>query len=233
MGAQDHAADIGERIAELVNGNNYKIKGYDHIRATRSRCMVYSSKRKLKHIRRVLQVRGTGVKKPATDDLGRPVHPGSDKHAARYAFTYKDNFRNGGTPYTNQAHHMIPESAFSEEIFTSDQLKLMWMVPYKINDGDNIIFLPVDPKDSIFHLLPSHSGNHPQYTDLVVEDMSDVRNALQKVIAKDPDHKNWSPPNDIVDRLKEIQNDYWNYLSKCGPLKINDFKKPAVDRLRV
>lgn len=60
-----------------------------------------------------------------------------------------------------------------------------------------------------------------------VEIKKDVRDQLQKVIAKDPDHKKWVPPQDIVKQLKDLQKKYWKYLVKCGPLKINDFKKPG------
>lgn len=221
MGESDHALDDGKRKAKLIRASTYRENGYHHIRATPSRLEIYNSADKLESIKVVLRRRRTRPKPPTVD-------PASDGHARRYTFTYQSNFKLGGAPYPNDGHHLIPVNAFSEKFFTSDQLKLLWMVPYDVNNKENILFLPERRRDSEFHLLPSHSGDHPRYTKLVVEDMKDVRDSLTEVIKKDPDHKSWVPPNDIPGQLMQIQADYWKHLVNSGPGKVNELKKPTA-----
>ncbi|WP_395840980.1 AHH domain-containing protein [Archangium violaceum] len=212
--------DAKQRKATLSRNSKYRQNGYEHIRDTGSRTKVYSSDAKIKNIMAVLQKRGT-------QPNPKGVAAGSEKHAKRYTFKYKNNFSVGSRPYSNEAHHMVPESAFSEKFFTPDQIKLLWMVQYDVNNKENIIFLPEVEQDSDFHLLPSHSGDHPKYTAKVSGDMKEVRKSLNKVINKDPDHKNWSPPNDVPTRLIDLQKKYWRFLVNCGPMPVNTFKKPA------
>lgn len=61
-------------------------------------------------------------------------------HAALYHFGC---FTTGQEPYSNIAHHLVPCEVFiPEEVFTDDELEILKRVPYDVNNGKNIIFLP-------------------------------------------------------------------------------------------
>jgi hypothetical protein len=222
MGVKDHMPDAKQRKATLTRNSKYRENGYKYISDTGSRLLIYSSPKKLTNIMSVLATRGTRPN-PRTVKPASMGH--AKRYAKRYAFKYKTNFKVGGAPYVNEAHHLLPESAFTIPPFTSDQIKLLWMVDYDVNNKKNIIFLPKRTRDCDFHLLPNHSGDHPRYTSLVKADMSKLRTQLNDIIKSDPDHKNWSPPNDIKKKLLDLQKDYWTYLTNCGPMSVNEFKK--------
>ncbi|QSQ22276.1 AHH domain-containing protein [Pyxidicoccus parkwayensis] len=69
---------------------------------------------------------------------GVPKH--GPAHAALYHFAC---FTTGQEPYSNIAHHLVPCEVFiPEEVFTEDELEIVKRVPYDVNNGKNIIFLP-------------------------------------------------------------------------------------------
>jgi len=223
MSTSDHLKAGGKSRARLTRApsSEYRASGYRLIKRISGRNGVYS---KIKQIQAVLQERGTRPKP-------RGVQQGGEAHARRYTFTYKRNFQLGSSPYSNQGHHLLPCEAFTNKYFSDEQLFLLRQVRYDVNNGMNILFLPSCDRDCFFHLLPSHSGPHPKYTDLVSEDMQGVRDSLQQVIDRDPEHKNWSPPQDLRKRLLELQKSYWDYLTRCGPIPVNLFKKPQARRI--
>lgn len=71
-------------------------------------------------------------------DKGVPKH--SPAHAALYHF---EHFITGQKPYSNIAHHLLPCDVFTPgEVFTEEELEILKRVPYDVNNGKNIIFLP-------------------------------------------------------------------------------------------
>jgi hypothetical protein len=225
MGTGDHAKNSGKNLAKLARDSKYRTSGYSTIKGDGSKRLRYGN---LQLIQEVLQERQTRVS-PATDSAGRHVPPGSIPHARRYVFVHGPNFKIGGSPYANQAHHMLPQEAFTDTYLTSEQREIMNQVKYDLNNGKNIIFLPESESATAFHDLPSHSGSHDKYTRIVVADMGEIKAALNKGLETDPDHKNYSP-QDIRDQLYTLQDKYWRYLTTCGAPQINKFKKPKRTR---
>lgn len=218
MAKADHLSGMGKQKARLRRSRDYRDKGYTHIYGDAGRNRIYAD---LETIQGVLQARGTRVR----GDKG--TKPGSLTHARRYTFVHGQNFKIGQSPYINQAHHLLPEEAFSDKYFDSDQMRMLRGVDYNINNGENIIFLPAVARDSEFHRLPHHSGSHPGYSEHVKNDMDVVRTALDKALAKDKKHKEWNPPTDVKDVLTRLEVKYWHLVSAAGPININLFTKPA------
>ncbi|NOK02203.1 MULTISPECIES: AHH domain-containing protein [Myxococcus] len=218
MAKADHLAGMGKLKARLRRSRDYRDKGHKHIKGNGGRNKIYAD---LETIQGVLQARGTRVRGD------KRIKPGSLTHARRYTFVHGQNFKIGQSPYINQAHHLLPEEAFSDKNFTSDQMRMLRGVDYNINNGENIIFLPAVARDSEFHRLPHHMGSHPAYSRLVSDDMRRVRNLLDNALAKDKKHKEWNPPEDVKTELMDFQLDYWDMVSTAGPININLFTKPA------
>ncbi|WP_194858321.1 AHH domain-containing protein [Myxococcus sp. AB056] len=212
---------MGKLKARLRRSRDYREKGHKHIKGNGGRNKIYAD---LETIQGVLQARGTRVRGD------KRIKPGSLTHARRYTFVHGQNFKIGQSPYINQAHHLLPEEAFSDKYFDSDQMRMLRGVDYNINNGENIIFLPAVARDSEFHHLPHHSGSHPGYSDHVKNDMFVVRNELDSALAKDKKHKEWSPPEDVKKVLMKLQSNYWDWVSTAGPISINLFTKPALKK---
>ena len=221
MGLENHIDTLTNNKAILNRSSDYRQNGYQTISGSPSKQRPYSN---LEQIQATLIARGTRPV-PAT------VPKGSIQHAQRYLFTHGNNYKIGTAPYQNEGHHMLPCEAFTDAYLTSNQLLLLWKVDYDINNGKNIIFLPVSETNCDYHLLPSHCGSHPKYNSLVASDMQAVRDSLQKEIDSDPDHEKWNPPADIPQQLLALQDDYWNVLITCGPVKINTISRRAARRL--
>jgi len=206
MAEGDHLAAGGVVRAKLKRSGSkdYRSNGHTHI----SGCGRKERYERLETIQEVLKTRGTGVKGNKTT-----IKKGSLEHAERYTFTYGQNFQMGQSPYSNQGHHLLPVEAFTETIFKGWTMEVLRAVPYDINEGTNIIFLPSRQRDSEFHQLPSHQGCHPSYTEQVVEDMKKVQKKLSKVKKEDTQHQKWSPPDDIKNKFKNLEQKYWNLLT--------------------
>ncbi|WIG93266.1 AHH domain-containing protein [Myxococcus sp. SDU36] len=218
MAEADHLSGMGKLKARLRRSRDYREKGHKHIKGNGGRNKIYAN---LEIIQEVLQARGTRVRGD------KRIKPGSLAHARRYTFVHGQNFKLGQSPYINQAHHLLPEEAFSDKYFDSDQMRMLLGVDYDINNGENIIFLPALARDSEFHRLPHHSGSHPAYSAVVSDDMSTVRDLLKTALEKDKKHKEWNPPEDVKTQLMDLQLDYWDMVSAAGPININLFTKPA------
>ena len=224
MAEDDHASSSDANKAILGYRDYYRQDGYDHIKGKTGKVRVYNKKGR---IMEVLKERGTKPKEVAGE---KTPSPGSYAHAKRYYFTYRDNYIEFGSPYPNQGHHLLPVEGKTEdgffERFTTDQKLLLRKVDYDINNGANIMFLPTAARSAELQNLPIHKGKHPKYTNAVRTDAKGIQNALQKVIAGDPDHENWDPPGDIKQKLLDLQDDYWKLLKNAGTIKVCEFKKP-------
>lgn len=126
-----------------------------------------------------------------------------------------DNFYTRKLPYSNQAHHILPKDSFSKKLgFTSKELKLLVRVPYDLNHGENIMFLPEDEADCKIHQLPSHRGGHKRYNKLVSQEIKELKSRL-KTKEKPPCEKKKGPQMAILADLKEYQDDWWKFLAKA------------------
>jgi hypothetical protein len=221
MGIPDHKTKGAKKEAKLIRSRTYRDNGYRTIKGNGGKKRRYAD---LERIQGVLHERGT-TPTPKKDGLGRPIEPASVAHARRYTFTSGKNFKIGGSPYANEAHHMLPVEAFGDKYFTAEQKEVLERIKYDVNNGKNIIFLPESDRDCEFHNLPQHNGSHPDYTALVDGDMQNVRTDVDKVLAEDPEHKNYSV-QDMKKRFMDLQDQYWGHLASCGQIKVNEFKKP-------
>jgi len=213
MAKDNHLAAGGEIRAKLKRSaaNDYRGRGHSHISGS-GKSNRYA---RLEKIAKALEARGTKAR-------DKRVTSGSIQHATAYTFTYNNNFKIGQSPYVNQAHHLLPDEALSPKLFTDWQMKVLRAVPYDINEGTNIIFLPSRRRDSPLHSLPSHQGSHPKYTLQINVDMRLVRKKLSKVKKKDAEHKGWSPPADIKNDLKILEDKYWKLLTSGVIKPINE-----------
>jgi hypothetical protein len=225
MANDDHLALSAAQKAKLIRNQKYRDNGHQHISG---------SGRKDRYAGDHVEAIQTALDRRGTQPRGGGCKPASPEHAARYAFTYKKNFKLGITRYSKQGHHLLPEEAFTEKLLGRKERYLVAQVDYDINNGENILFLPVSAADTEFHLLPYHSGSHRQYTAQVVTDMRKVKNDLKREIDKDPDHEKWKPPQDILTTLKNLQDDYWGYLTAdfTQSLAVNAFRKPTSPAAR-
>ncbi len=148
-------------------------------------------------------------------------------------------FLGGTVPYKNQCHHLLPDEVFSEKSnrFTAEHMDLLKRVPYSINRGENLIFLPVNEKFCRAHKLPYHRGSHPEYNDLVAGKMDKVRDSLDKMKTKPCDGKNSVTKNTYTE-LGKAETHFWKWHIKKGKLNalnvrshaITDLEKPKKGR---
>lgn len=194
----------------------YRKNGYDVIKGDSGKNGIYKSDDNIRDTLKRLE------RRPGR----RGVKQYSDEHVQAYYFDYGTNFQLGRAPYANQAHHLIPVSTFTDPPFTASQQELLRKVKYNVNNGDNIIFLPSIIADADFHNLPVHNGDHPKYTNLVKKDAQELSDTLQKAVDEDADHKTWDPPGDLVNQLKNLEEQYWDFLKNAGKKSVNKLKKP-------
>jgi hypothetical protein len=126
-------------------------------------------------------------------------------------------------PYAWEAHHMLPGSAFyyvnkvngkEEHVFTYQQYRLILQCDYNINHGHNIINLPDEAWAVPVHALIQHPGDHPRYTQLVMEKLREISKKLQKKIDQKEPHK--ALVEDVFEKLKELEDFFWGYLVKLS-----------------
>jgi len=166
------------------------------------------------------------LKRLGTTPSPNNVEAGGLQHAARYFFSHQPNFQHGTTPYDNQAHHMIPTNIFLK-LFDEEEQQILKQVGYDINNGHNLIYLPVKDNDCAFHQLPCHNGSHGKYDDEVKKKADDLSQKLQEYIDDTPCEKKDEIPKDVVDKLMSIQDDLWNFLKSAGPGEVRDLKPPT------
>jgi hypothetical protein len=118
-------------------------------------------------------------------------------------------------PYPWQAHHLIPESVFTEgnTKFNEEQMMVLERSFYNINNGHNIIMLPADSRYSPVHKLIAHLSSHANYTIWVKSKMEELADALTEVFEnarKTKDHL--APFKAILKRLHQIEDRCWDYV---------------------
>lgn len=172
-----------------------------------------------------------------------PVGRHGPEHIERYYFEFVaqyiqgkrtgqviPNFSRSGTPYANQAHHLIPQAQYLG-LFGEREQEMLKRVDYNVHNGRNIIFLPAHAPDTRFHNLPCHMGPHPKYDQQVRADAKRLSKDLKKLSTDACDE---SKVAEIKRELYELQEEYWTKLSSEQPIKINDIifmiKKKRLER---
>jgi len=221
---EGHTIDALKDLGRLKRAGQYRRNGYFHIKGKSARKLAYDKDGSGVILGQNLARVGKGASGGIT--------AGSAAHGKRYEFVYsrdialgkQHNFFCSYMPYRNEAHHLLPDSAFSDPNFTDDHRRILKKLPYDLNHGQNIIFLPNKLRDTPIHNLPEHNGNHPAYTSLVTKDLLLLRGKLGKFKKKpcDPDE----PPGiGIMDNIIDSQQDYWDLLVKLGAGNINRLAK--------
>lgn len=118
-------------------------------------------------------------------------------------------------PYQWQAHHLLPQNVFYS-YFKEEELELILSSTYDINDGRNIIFLPVNPSEIYWkpHKLPNHCGSHPRYDQQVEEWLEPVRSNLRAIKGKELPHPDAA--NSVETTLHQVEQRAFNYLVSLG-----------------
>jgi hypothetical protein len=226
MSQDDHANKNGINVAILGRRQNtHRENGHSHISGNSAKRAVYDN---LMIIRRGLEMHKPKPIKPRGKK--NKVVPWSNEHAEGYTFKHFKPV-GAGTPYPNEAQHMIPIEFFSVENFGADELTIMRKVDYDINNGENIIFLPEKADMTIIHRLPNHCGPHPTYSQLVRTEGTRLRQRLQKAIDKDKPHTEWNPPQDIPAELKSLQKALWNLTVRMVGLGMSNINKMEKGKL--
>ena len=208
MAEQHTFTTAGKLQGKFSKKCGYRINAYNTI-STCGKKTIYT---KPVSIKAELLARGT---KPSPNN----VQAGSLEHAARYFFSYKSNFNKDSAPYKNQAHHIIPQQVFLN-LFDEEEKEILKMIKYDIDNGHNLIYLPEEDENCNFHLLPRHSGAHPDYSEAVEETAKDLSQQLQEYIDDEPCEKKDEIPQDVADQLYDIQDKLWDFLINAGPVPI-------------
>ncbi len=215
--ASTHTSSNATPQADLYRGAGYTRKGYrkngyDHIKST-GRKARYSQVRRIQAGLKKLMDEPQKMFKTVPD-------AGKATHAQRYFFGHGRNFMYSKPPYSNQAHHMLPQEFWQG--LTPAQRRILRGQKYSINDGSNVVFLPQDSKGHAIHQLPKHNGSHPRYTSQVKIDASNVEKSLKDAVEQGKDCDEAETPKNIVKKLNSLQARYWKILTKSLASVVND-----------
>jgi hypothetical protein len=211
-----HLKSTRKKLASLARGGGYRANGYFYIK-TRGRRAVYD---------KTAVELGNNLKAAKKKAVGS-VTAGSTAHGALYQYNSSRtsrsgkqyNFLSGYMPYQNEAHHLLPVEAVPGA-FKGEKRRLLEKLPYNINHGQNIIFLPKRIGDATIHNLPQHSGSHPKYNTLVKTDLNTVASHLTAKQQQDCEEED-PPPIAVLNEMIDLQNGYWDLLVKEGAVNIN------------
>ncbi|MBJ6761550.1 AHH domain-containing protein [Myxococcaceae bacterium JPH2] len=242
-GANAHILNQHKIQAVLDRANDYRKNGIDIIGANDGKTNpVYNNDSKIKKYlnQKMAEARSEGKRNlPKTTIAGAQY--GDDTHAAGYHFNHfaADN---GGTPYPNEGHHMLPCELFLQReesgdpekggLFGEIERQILLRVKYDVNNGNNVIFLPAALNLCGVHQLPYHAGSHPGYSSKVRADLKRI-DAMLKDQAKKL-CETWNPPDSIPDQLMKLENKYWNWIVLFGEShldSINNFVKLLAEKV--
>lgn len=189
---EKHSISTQPNYGYFSRGEEYRANGYFYINENSQRKSVYNACEQFSY----------RYDYPAcTDNEGKEYY----------------NFLVGSKPFENQCHHMLCDEVFSEKEsrFSTDEMALLRKVPYSINRGENLIFLPVHDKYCSVHRLPYHNGSHPHYNDLVAGKMDGIKDSINEMKTKPCDGKK-SPPEKVIEKLKLLENKFWTWHIQKG-----------------
>lgn len=120
-------------------------------------------------------------------------------------------------PYSWEAHHVLPMSGFID-FFTQEELTIIRVSDYDINDGRNIIFLPLEPADTAVHTLPYHCSDHVKYTKKVKGEFKKIRKAINE-------EKSNNQPHDAIatrveQELRGMETKLFKYIKDFGMTRL-------------
>lgn len=215
----EHASDQKPNKAVLEKAPGYAQRGHDFLAANAggvprrdvSPAGVYADFRRdyLEKIVDLLRKRTTFPRGPAAN-----FNPGAKSFASRKA---GQRF-----PYTWEAHHMVPASAFylkdenDRPAFTDEQRDLLLQTPYDVNHGHNIIMLPKLAWGAPVHGLLQHPSDHPEYTKRVIMLLREVADAVEEKVDEADEKSHKGVVANFFEQLKKVEDKNWNFLVDLG-----------------
>jgi hypothetical protein len=168
-------------------------------------------------------IRTTSANKSRRALYDNPANVPANSVIVSYGFNYQHgargrefyNYLSGSFPYKNEAHHLLPVKAFSKKHFNSNQLKMLKKLPYCVNHGENVIFLPKQARSCLVHNLPQHNGSHPPYNAAVAADASRLAAKMMKR-AQDSCDPEEPLQLSVLKEMINYQKKYWNLLIAAG-----------------
>ncbi|MDH5179479.1 MAG: AHH domain-containing protein [Gammaproteobacteria bacterium] len=207
-----HPNSNQQNNADLYHGNAYRQKGHKEIKG---------SGRKSRY-NKTNQIKAGLAKLP----FPRVPDRAETSHAKRYHFAYGKNFTHYRIPYYNQAHHMLPQEFWDP--LDSEQKAILRTLKYSINNGKNIVFLPANNTGWHIHKLPKHNGSHPTYSRAVLKDSKAIKKDLNKAVREKKKCETYTPPQSILEKLMQLQNDYWDIITASKEDAINNVIQPTT-----
>ncbi|WP_437274744.1 AHH domain-containing protein [Sorangium sp. So ce375] len=151
------------------------------------------------------------------------------------------NFTTGYAPYANQVHHVLPTAVLRNSILAvaepAPQLvdliaKGLLQEKYNINHMDNMLILPSRDRDARKTGLPTHCGDHPEYSGKVRDHVMNAMRPYQDIAeqVRDGEPHDEPQPADLKENLEDISGElYGNIIeyakgrrsTKTEPGKIN------------
>jgi len=138
------------------------------------------------------------------------------------------NFNNGFMPYSNQVHHVLPNSVLRNGIDETTKSKAnlikdicdgLLTEKYNINFKDNMLILAVKWKDACQIGLPTHLGDHPGYSAKIKARVIKALQPYAQVVDDEEDH---DEPDylDLKDELKAISDSMYGAIVAHGQTSI-------------
>ena len=121
-------------------------------------------------------------------------------------------------PYQWEAHHVLPMSCFLD-YFSADEIQIILLSDYDINDGQNIIFLPEHSEDTAVHGLPYHPSNHLKYNSEVKTKFEDIRDKIEELKEEEKPHK--AIAGSVEEELHNIEKKMFKYVKDFGTERLD------------
>ncbi|CAA0100167.1 Uncharacterised protein [BD1-7 clade bacterium] len=109
-----HTSTQAPNSAVFYQQSQYRKNAYDYTKSNRYRLKRYANNEQIKQA--LLDQR--------TQPRRAAIEPGSNAHAEAYHFDYEFNFTNSNTPYTNEAHHLIPKGTSKNYLACAGVVKI-------------------------------------------------------------------------------------------------------------
>ncbi|HYV46036.1 MAG TPA: AHH domain-containing protein [Myxococcaceae bacterium] len=155
----------------------------------------------------------TGRQKKADKLAGvaRQMFRASDPRQNRTAWFFVGrNYKVWSTPFGHEYHHIMPEEALLESL-SDTELDLLVAAEYNINDGKNIIILPITRDVAYALMLPRHKGWHSSYNRECAAIIESIRRELSE---SQPEHEVTEENKGAVANTLESWSDmtYWHIV---------------------
>lgn len=130
---------------------------------------------------------GRQKKKDKEKGLPRPKYQNTDPRGNAKAWHFEgSNYKEWHIPFAHEYHHIMPVEALEETLDpTFHEDELLVRSGYNINDGKNIIILPITRDVAYALMLPKHKGWHRSYNTECATVISNYKRTISETT---PDH---------------------------------------------